>query len=496
VDGIATADRDLRITTWNPAMTRITGLPRERAIGHYVADVLPFVVEGGEMVKMLRVLAGEAVTLRDRPFEVPETGRKGFFEGQFSPLTDESGAITGGVAIVHETTDRKNLERQFLQAQKMEAIGRLAGGVAHDFNNLLTAIMGYGQLMKRRLGGDEQARRDVEEILAAAARGAALTRQLLLFSRQQVVELQVLDLNQTISGMDKMLRRLVGEDVDLVTAPAATPLHVRADAGQIEQVLLNLAVNARDAMPEGGKLTVETTTAELDARYAAGHLGVEPGRYAVLAVSDTGTGMSAETRTHIFEPFFTTKAAGEGTGLGLSTVHGIVTRSGGHIDVYTQLGQGTTFKVFLPLAERAEQPLATSGPSAQPRRGNEVVLLVEDEEPLRHLMRDSLELHGYTVLEAVDGSEAIGICERREQILHLLVTDVVMPLMNGPELARRVARIRPELRVLFVSGYADRALVHQGQRDHLSAFLQKPFMPEVLAHRVRELLDQAGQDAA
>ena len=392
--------------------------------------------------------------------------------------------------------ERSQLEKQFLQAQKMEAVGRLAGGVAHDFNNLLTAIMGYGQMMKLKLGPDDPARNDAEEILKAAARGASLTRQLLIFSRQQVVEFHVLDLNLTIAGMDKMLRRLVGEDIDMVTVPAANLGRVRADSGQLEQVLMNLAINARDAMPQGGKLTIETSNVELNATYAKTHLGVKPGHYAMLAVSDTGTGMTPEVVAHLFEPFFTTKEAGKGTGLGLSTVHGIVSKSGGQIDVYTQTGHGTTFKVYLPIAEQDSDEVKAQPVEPGACEGNETVLIVEDEEAIRRLMHDSLALYGYTVLEAVDGSEAIGICERRDQRIDLLITDVIMPLMNGPDLAKRIALIRPELRMLFVSGYTDRAVVHQGLVGRTTAFLQKPFMPEALARKVRDVLDQPLRSAA
>jgi PAS domain S-box-containing protein len=490
VDGIAAFDRALRITAWNPGMERISGLSRERVLGRTASEAFPFIVRTGEVAHLEEALTGRPVTVRDRPFDVPETGRKGSFDGQFSPLLDESGAIVGGVAVVHETTGQKQLERRVLQVQKMEAVGRLAGGVAHDFNNLLTAILGYGQLLQGKLAPDDAARHDVEEILLAAMRGAGLTRQLLLFSRQQVVEFRVLDLNATVTGVDRMLRRLVGEDVDVVTAPSATPIRVRADAGQLEQVLMNLAVNARDAMPDGGKLTIETSTIALDGAYAAAHPGAKPGHYALLAVSDTGTGISPEVRAHLFEPFFTTKELGKGTGLGLSTVHGIVSGSDGHVDVYTQLGQGTTFKVYLPLVEEPAEAQAPGPRAVEPTRGSETVLLAEDEEPLRRMMRTYLVLQGYTVLEAADGSEAIGICERRDLPIDLLVTDVVMPLMNGPDLVRRATLVRPALRVLYMSGYTDRALVHQELREGTTAFIQKPFMPEALAHKIRKVLDQ------
>ena len=494
-EAIMMTDRAGVVVYVNPAFERGSGWARDEVVGQN-----PRILNSGKQDKAFyrklwatlergEAWSGHLINRR-------KDGKLYEEEAVISPVRDSSGAVINYVAVKRDVTQERLLESQLLQAQKMEAIGRLAGGVAHDFNNLLTAIMGYGQLMKRRFGPDDLARRDAEEILKAAARGASLTRQLLLFSRQQVVEFQALDLNTTITGMDKMLRRLVGEDIDLATAPVAGSCGIWADAGQLEQVLMNLAVNARDAMPEGGKLTIETAIVELDATYAGTHFDIKPGRYAMLAVSDTGTGMTPEVKAHVFEPFFTTKDPGKGTGLGLSTVHGIVSKSGGHIEVYTQPGQGTTFKVYLPVAEQSAQDASTRSAGREPRGGSETLLLVEDEEPLRRLMCESLALHGYTVLEARDGSEAIGICERLDQVIDLLVTDLVMPLMNGPDLARRVALTRPDLRVLFVSGYTDQALVHQGARDRATAFLQKPFMPETLAHKVRETLDQPRQDAA
>jgi two-component system, cell cycle sensor histidine kinase and response regulator CckA len=392
--------------------------------------------------------------------------------------------------------DLRQAETLLRQAQKMEAIGLLAGGVAHDFNNLLTAIMGYGQLLQRGLGSDTPALQHTEEILKAARRAASLTRQLLAFSRQQVLEPRVLDLNGVVSSLDSMLRRLIGEDIDLLSAPTADPCRVMADPGQLEQVLMNLAVNARDAMAGGGKLTIETATVDLDEGYARGRIDLEPGRYVMLAVSDTGCGMTPEVAARIFDPFFTTKEQGKGTGLGLAMVHGIIKQSGGHIETYTELGHGTTFKIYLPRVERAVESLDSRPSEMGPSEGSETVLLVEDEEAIRRVIRQSLELHGYAVIEAGDGSEAISICERRDQPIDVLITDVVMPMISGPELVHRTAAIRPELPVLFISGYTDRALVHQGLRRAGTAFLQKPFTPDVLARKVREILDEARHRAA
>jgi len=386
-------------------------------------------------------------------------------------------------------------EAELRQAQKMEAIGRMAGGVAHDFNNLLTAIMGYSEMLRSRLS-DAEARQDLEEILRAAARAASLTRQLLAFSRRQVLAPKVLDLNAVITDLDKMLRRLIGEDINLVTAPASDLGRVKADAGQLEQVLMNLVVNARDAMPEGGHLTIETANVELDEHYARSNVDVRSGRYVMLAVSDSGHGMSPEILSRIFEPFFTTKETGRGTGLGLSTVHGIVKQSEGHIEVYSEQGQGSTFKVYLPRVDEAvEAPSPIRTVVAHPQASG-TILLVEDEEVIRRVVAQSLELQGYQVIAVEDGSRAIAICERRDQPLALLITDVVMPLMSGPQLAQRIATIRPGLRVLFISGYTDRALIHQGQREAGTAFLQKPFTPDVLVQKVREVLEEPRHRAA
>jgi two-component system cell cycle sensor histidine kinase/response regulator CckA len=401
------------------------------------------------------------------------------------------------LVLAHDVTERKRLETQLQQSQKMEAIGLLAGGVAHDFNNLLTAIMGYTQLIQLGLDPASQTRRDSEEILKAAERAASLTRQLLAFSRQQVLELRVLDLNAIVADMDKMLRRMIGEDMDLLTAPAADLGPVKADPGQIEQVLMNLVVNARDAMPHGGKLTIETANVELDEGYARARVDLKPGPYVMLAVSDTGCGMSAEVVARIFEPFFTTKALGHGTGLGLSTVHGIVKQSHGHIEVYSEVGQGTTFKIYLPRLEAGAELLARRERGVvEQMGGTECVLLVEDEEIIRRVLAQSLERHGYRVLEAADGSEAIALCERPNQPIDLLVTDVVMPLMSGPELVQRVLSKRSDLRVLFISGYTDRALIHHGLRAPGTAFLQKPFTPDTLMQKMRALLDEPLRRAA
>jgi two-component system cell cycle sensor histidine kinase/response regulator CckA len=372
----------------------------------------------------------------------------------------------------------------------MEAVGRLAGGVAHDFNNLLTVITGYSELLLRSLASGAPERLHAEEIRKAADQAAALTGQLLAFGRKQMLAPQVLDPNDLIRDMEKMLRRVIGEDIDLATSLAESLGCVRADPGQLQQVVLNLAINARDAMPHGGKLTIETSNVTLDRAYARKYLEVQTGQYVLLAVSDTGCGMSQEVRSHLFEPFFTTKEIGKGTGLGLSTIYGIVKQSGGHIAVYSEPGQGTTFKVYLPQVDEA----GTAAPAAPAIQGlpggNEVVLLVEDQDRVRGLTREVLSRCGYTVLEAPNGCEGLRLVQEHAGPIHLLMTDVVMPEMNGRALADRLASLRPEIRVLFTSGYTDGAVVRHGVLKAKTAFLQKPFTPEGLAAKVREVLDQ------
>ena len=386
-------------------------------------------------------------------------------------------------------------EAQLRHAQKMEAVGRLAAGVAHDFNNLLTAIIGYTQLMQRRFPSNHPATQDAEEVLAAAERAASLTRQLLIFSRQQVLEPRVLELNGIVTGLDKMLRRLIGADVDLLTVPAPDLGRIKADPGQVEQILVNLIVNARDAMPSGGKLTIETFNVELDEHYVRSHPLARPGRYVVLAVNDSGCGMDADTQARIFEPFFTTKEVGKGTGLGLSTVHGIVQQSGGHIDVYSEIGVGTVFKVYLP---RVDEPLdqVVGRDAGQPTRGTETLLLVEDEARVRNVVAETLRLNGYSVLEAGEPGEAISCAHEHTGRVDMLLADVMLPGMNGPELARSIRRIHPEAKVLYMSGYTDNAIIHQGLLGSEAAFIQKPFTAEALLRRIRGLLEAGWREAA
>lgn len=402
------------------------------------------------------------------------------------PIADASGGLgVGGVAI--DVTERRQLEEQLRQSQKLEAIGRLAGGVAHDFNNLLMIVLGTSQRLLHNYSHDHQLRGALEQIKYAGDRAAELTRQLLAFSRKQVIVPKVLDINAIVAGMSPMLRRLLGEDIDLFTSlhPALGP--VKMDAGQLEQVLMNLAANARDAMPQGGKLTIETDNVEIKGRHRHDQM-VMPGRYAALVVSDTGNGIGAETQPHIFEPFFTTKPQGKGTGLGLSTVYGIVKQSGGYIFVYSEVGQGTAFKVYLPRVDDAIESVRSEQDAAVLPQGTETILVVEDEPGVRSLVCAALEQLGYRVLEASLGSQALLMAERHAGPIHLLLTDVVMPQMNGPEVAARLLARRPGVKVLFMSGYADNAIVHHSIIDPGAAFLQKPFDTDVLAYKVRAVL--------
>lgn len=442
-----------------------------------------------------RLLTSMASTDAEKPPEedvfrlLRPDGSVRWIRGRATPVFDESGKLIRVVGIVEDITELRRTQQQLFQSQKLEAVGRLAGGVAHDFNNLLTVIIGTGELMVEDLAEIDPLRENVKEILQAASRAGVLTRQLLAFSRQQVLELRVIDLNGLIGNMDKMLRRVIGEDVELDSALNPELGAVRADSGQLEQVVLNLVVNARDAMTDGGKLTLETTNVELDQVYVAAHEPVRSGSYVMLAVTDTGTGMTETVQASIFEPFFTTKPPGKGTGLGLATVYGIVKQSGGFIWVYSEPGKGTTFKIYLPrVAEAPESPPVRSS-AVEPMRGTETILVVEDETMVRSLVRAALVRRGYGVLEAASGGEALLMCEGHPEAIHLLVTDVIMPAMTGPDLAGRLMPLRPGMKVLYMSGYADRAITRHHMLEPGVAFLEKPFTPDSLAHKVRQVLD-------
>src|SRR5579863_5796937 len=487
-------DTEFRVTSWNLAAEHIFGYTRAEAMGRHASFIVP--PQFREHVEgVWRSLLTSKGGVRSANDNVTKTGKTISCEWYNTPLVDDSGQVLGAASLAQDVTERVALEERLRQSQKMEAVGRLAGGVAHDFNNLLTVILGYSQIVAEGVPAGSRLADSTAQIKSAADRASGITRQLLAFSRKAVLSPRVINLNDIMLNLDSLLRRLIGEDVEVLTVPAGDLGSVKADPGQIEQVIMNLALNARDAMPNGGKLTLETANAQLDATYARQHQPVEPGRYVMLAVSDTGIGMSPETLTRIFEPFYTTKEVGKGTGLGLSMVYGIVKQSGGYIWVYSEPDQGTTFKIYLP---RVDQPVEGADADKQPvnvMRGTETILLVEDDPQLRQLSSSVLAHCGYNVLVASSPEEGLAICEANHNEIRLLVTDVVMPRMNGRQLAERVSKIRPKIRVLYISGYTDNAIVHYGVLDPGLWFLPKPFTLSSLITKVREVLDSPTNSA-
>ncbi len=472
----------------NPAFERITGYSPAEAVGQTPALLMSgkhddaFYCELWETISAGRVWQGRFVNRK-------KDGSLYTEDATITPVRNRLGEIVNYVTVKRDVTRELQLEEQFHQAQKMEAVGRLAGGVAHDFNNLLTVIHLSTRLLEKKLRPEDPLWVHVQRIQDAGQRATALVRQLLAFSRREIVEPKVLCLNQVLGELDEMLRRLISEDIEVTTRLTDDLWLVQIDPTQVEQVVVNLAVNARDAMPGGGRLTIETANVVVDEAYAAHHLSTQPGEYVLLAVSDTGTGMSDEVKAHLFEPFFTTKEEGKGTGLGLATVFGIVKQNRGHIWVYSEQGQGTTFKIYLPRV--ADGTPVLSRPPLQPAaaRGTETLLLVEDEPQVLELTRDILLDQGYQVLTAGDGIEALRVAEAHEGPIHLLMTDVVMPRLGGKVLADQLRSTRPEMRVLFTSGYTDDAIVYHGVLDEGVHFLSKPFEPEALARKVRDVLD-------
>jgi two-component system cell cycle sensor histidine kinase/response regulator CckA len=400
--------------------------------------------------------------------------------------------ITRFQGLMVDITERLTMEQDLLNAQKLESVGLLAGGIAHDFNNVLTVIHGYSQLVLEELGDNNPSRADIEKIQQAAEQAASLTQQLLAFSRRQMLQPKILDLNAVIGGLEPMLRRIIGEDIDIHLRLRPDLSRTKADPGQIEQVVMNLAVNARDAMPSGGKLTIETATVNLDEACTRRHIGVSPGDYVMLAVSDTGCGMSSNVQAHIFEPFFTTKDPGKGTGLGLSTVYGIVKQSGGDIWVYSEPDRGTTFKIYLPSIEAAVDQKPSGRPKDSTLTGTETLLLVEDDQGLRELAYRILHRCGYTVLSAGNAEDAVRLCSLQGGSINLLVTDIVMPGANGPELSRRLTTLHPNIKTLYMSGYTSGGIPHDDAGNRGTAFLQKPFTEDMLTRSVREILDSSG----
>jgi two-component system, cell cycle sensor histidine kinase and response regulator CckA len=487
-DIIYTHDLQGNFTSLNKAGERCLGYTREEILR---ANVVKIVAD--EYQELARQMTLPAPGDPQATYEletIAKDGRRLILEVR-PRVIYEDGKPVGIQGIARDLTERKRLEQQFLQAQKMEAVGRLAGGIAHDFNNLLTIILGYCEVALDQLPRESRLNQQLTEIRNAGKRAASLTAQLLAFSRRQVVTPQVLDIDTVVSDMDSMLRRLIGEDIDLTTKLGVGPGRVKADRGQIEQVILNLAVNARDAMPLGGSLTIETTSTNVGDTSAPPQVLVRPGFYVMLLVRDTGHGMDAQTQAHIFEPFFTTKEKDKGTGLGLATVYGIVKQAGGYVWAESAPGRGTTFKILLPQENGATpQELKPDPAPAELPRGAETILLVEDEEMVRLLLREVLERSGYRVLEARRGDEGLQIGERTSEPIDLLVTDVIMPQMGGAELARRLASAHPETRVLFISGYTDGALNHDEVFPEDAAFLQKPFTPDVIVRKVREVLER------
>ena len=472
----------------NPSFSRMTGYGRDEVLGRN-----PRILKSGKQdsaaYEQLWTTILKGNTWQGELVNRRKDGTLYTEELSIAPVRGARGEITHFIATKQDVTERRNLEIQLRQAQKMEAVGRLAGGVAHDFNNLLTIINGYSDMALRRMKSQDLLRNHIEEIRKAGERAASLTRQLLAFSRQQVLAPRILDVRNLVADIEKMLRRLIGEDIELVTIRHAASSQVKADPGQLEEILVNLVINARDAMPEGGKLIIEVTNVVIEGTYVDQHPVVIPGHYVLMAVSDTGTGMTPEIQAHIFEPFFTTKEKGKGTGLGLAMVYGTVKQSGGYIWVYSELGRGATFKIYLPRIRDEAETAQDSEAPARPAMGSETILLVEDEEAVRALAAQSLEEQGYKVLESTSPEDAIEISRRYTEPIHLLLTDVVLPRISGRKIAEHLTPLRPGMKVLYMSGYTDDTILRAGVLEAGTAFLQKPFTPTSLAHRVREVLD-------
>jgi PAS domain S-box-containing protein len=486
-DVIARFDRDCRYLYVNPVATRYTGLRPADFIGKTHGE-LGFPEEKSRFWDGVIRQVFETGNTKELEFSLDGPSGAFWFGWRLFPEFGADGNVKTVVTASRDLTERKKLEDQLRQAQKMEAVGRLAGGIAHDFNNLLTAINGYSDLLIQQMEETDPKRQEVEEIRKAGDRAASLTRQLLAFSRRQILQPKVVDLNVVVSHLEKMLRRLIGEDVNLLISLRQDLWPVMADPGQIEHVIMNLAVNSRDAMPGGGTLAIETANVELSEAIPLGAIEVPPGSYVALGVSDTGCGMDKATKSHLFEPFFTTKEKGKGTGLGLAMVYGIVKQSGGYILVDSEVGKGTAFKIYLPREREASLEALEILPAVPPM-GGETVLVVEDQGEVRNLVEEILCMQGYTVLKASDGDEALRLGRTVKKPIDLLLTDVVMPGMSGRELAERMQEISPGMKVLFMSGYAEEGTFPPGKMRRESVFLQKPFSAGTLAHKVREVLD-------
>jgi len=493
-DAILSVTAEETIATWNAGAERMYGYAPEEILGQHVSVLLPEERRRDLAGNRERLKRGEALVQYEVEHQRKDKSRL-VVSLTLSPIRDAAGAVTGVSAIARDMTEHRRLERQFQQAQKMEAVGRLAGGLAHDFNNYLTIINGFSQMLLSSLGPADPAREWIVEIKKAGAHASSLMRDLLVFSRQQVLSPRVLDLNAVVADLEKMLRHLIGADVELAVVPGAALGQVKADAGQIKQVILNLAVNARDAMPRGGKLTIETTNFELHAADPHQFPALAAGQYVLLAVSDTGMGMDTETQAHIFEPFFTTKEEGKGTGLGLAMVYGTVKQSGGGIWVHSEPGQGATFKIYLPRVDEtgeSVQPSEAQGDVA----GTETILLVEDDPTVRDFAARMLRSFGYKILESKSPEDALAMGDQRHQAIDLLLTDVVLPRMSGRSVAEHLSLVRPGLRVLYMSGYTDGAIHQGGVLEANTAYVQKPFTPDALARKVREVLGAGRKQGA
>jgi PAS domain S-box-containing protein len=485
-------DVEENVLIWNKAAEEISGYSRDEVVGHgtiwewlypdkeyrnEIAAKASSIIERGELVE------GFKTTI------LCKKGEKRVISWNSRNMVDENGNVIGSIALGRDITEQLQLEEQLRQSQKMEAVGLLAGGVAHDFNNLLTAMIGYSDILTGDLDLDDHHRKYVGEIRKSADRAAKLTNQLLAFSRKQILKPKILNLNRLVTDVKKMLMRLIGENIRLVSKHETGLGVIKADPGQVEQIIMNIAVNARDAMPEGGELRLDTRNVYLDDRFIEKHKGVKAGFYVSLKISDTGAGMDKETRDRIFEPFFTTKETGKGTGLGLSMVYGIVKQSGGYIFVESEQNKGTEFNIYFPRVEEVDEGGGMQREKKGILKGSETILIVEDEEMVRNLIFESLRIFGYDLIEAENGEKALNVYNKNnERPIHLLITDVIMPDMGGWELAKKLEKLKPDMKVLYISGYTDEAMVHHRVLDEGVAFLQKPFSPQILAKKVREIL--------
>ncbi len=486
-EGVMIADGNGIIEYTNPALDRMTGYTKRELIGSPLsAHIGPGELTGPGQENILdgTIRAGVGKSRG-------KDGLEYLAHITVIPVRDEAGTVAKFVSIRRDITNERRLEEQLAQAQKMELIGRLAGGIAHDFNNYMTAILGYSGIVMKGLKEDSPARKGLETMINSAKMAANLTRQLLAFSRKQVIRPEVLNLNEVIRNMEKMLRRVTGEAIEFEFIAAPDLGNVKVDSGQIEQVLMNLVVNAKDAMPGGGRLVLETANVVLDEAYAKNHIGAAAGEHVMLAVSDTGHGMTDEIKAHLFEPFFTTKEKGKGTGLGLAMVHGIVKQNNGHINVYSEYGSGTLFRIYLPRVQEQAEPTVPERKLADLPRGIETILVVEDQDAVRQVATDILSGLGYTVMEAKDGMDALALCERYHGRIHLLLTDVIMPKMGGRDLTEKISALHPGIKVLYMSGYTDDTIAYHGILDRSIELIHKPFTESTLAKSVRQVLDGA-----